>query len=169
MTNRLKLVAILLTSICLYSCKENSNSKAKVENKDITVEIPVIASDWKHIFNPNTSRSEIDTTWYTNDHSFGKGADGKWHAYGIIGHEPINPWKETDLFHATSDVLFQEKWEDKGDAMTAKKGVEKVMWAPHLFQENGKNYLFYNIGNLQESAPNYASWGQLCMAESTDI
>ncbi|MGQ1788179.1 hypothetical protein [Saccharicrinis sp. GN24d3] len=58
---------------------------------EVDVEIPQIVGEWKHIFNPNDTRSAIDTTWYTNDHCFAKGPEGKWHAYGIIGHKPINP------------------------------------------------------------------------------
>ena len=29
--------------------------------------------------------------------------------------------------------------------------------------------MFYNIGNMQPNAPDYASWGQLCMASSKDL
>ena len=168
---KLKIVNIsyfFLAIILLVACK--NEKEIKQVNKRNNVEKPVIISEWQHIFNPNDTRSEIDTTWYTNDHCFAKGNDGKWHAYGIIGHKPVNPWTgENKLFHISADSISQLKWEDHDYALTAKEGVERVLWAPHVYQENGENYMFYNIGNLQENAPNYASWGQLCMAKSKDM
>lgn len=53
--------------------------------------------------------------------------------------------------------------------MTAKPGVERVLWAPHVIQEKGTYYMYYNIGNMQKNAPDYASWGQLCLATSKDL
>jgi len=133
-------------------------------------EIPTIVGEWQHIFNPNDTRSDIDTTWYTNDHCFAKGPNGDWHAYGIIGHKPINPWTgENKLFHISAKTFHQKKMKDHGYALKIIPGVERVLWAPHVYQEGGKSYMFYNIGNLQEDAPNYASWGQLCVAESEDM
>ena len=133
-------------------------------------ELPVITGKFVHIFDPNETRSSEDTTWYTNDHSFIRGKDGIWHAYGIIGHHPIRPWGgETKFFHITAKSLRQEKWEDHGYALTAKEGMERVLWAPYVLEDKGLFYMFYNIGNMQRDAPNYASWGQLCMATSKDL
>ena len=133
-------------------------------------EKPEIAGPFVHIFNPNDTRSAEDTTWYTNDHCFAKGNDGTWHAYGIIGHHPIDSWTgETRFFHITASSLTQPKWEDHGYAMTAKKGVERVLWAPYIIKDDSIYYMFYNIGNMQKDAPDYSSWGQLCMATSTDL
>lgn len=132
-------------------------------------ETPAIAGPFVHIFNPNDTRSKEDTTWYTNDHCFMKGRDGVWHAYGIIGHHPIRPWGgETKFFHITAAALTQQKWEDHDYALTVKEGVERVLWAPHVVKDKDRFYMFYNIGNMQKDAPNYASWGQLCMASSND-
>lgn len=84
---------------------------------------PEIASEFVHIFNPNDTRSKEDTTWYTNDHCFIKGDDGTWHAYGIIGHHPVDPWKgETRFFHITASSIKQAKWEDHDYALTANPG-----------------------------------------------
>ncbi len=149
------------------------NSKKEAWIKEhARIEIPTIVGQWVHVFNPNDTRSHIDTTWYTNDHCFSKGAGGKWHAYGIIGHKPISPWTgETKFFHISADSFNQAKWVDHDYALTTKPGVERVLWAPHVFHEAGVDtwYMFYNIGNRQENAPNYASWGQLCRAESKDM
>ena len=153
----------------IFICFSNMNVLAE---EDKLIEKPTIVGDWIHIFNPNDTRSEIDTTWYTNDHCFAKGADGKWHAYGIIGHKPINPWKgENKFFHVSTDEFAQVKWDDHDYALRTKKGVERVLWAPHVYHEEGSDtwHMFYNIGNLQENAPTFASWGQLCRADSKDL
>gem|GEM_PF-122804 len=133
-------------------------------------EVPAIAGEFVHIFDPNESRRTEDTTWYTNDHTFVKGKDGEWHAYGIIGHHPVRPWGgETKFFHITAGSLRQARWEDHGYAMTVKEGVERVLWAPYVVPGKDSFYMFYNTGNMQKDAPNYASWGQLCLATSTDL
>lgn len=164
---------ILLLVFSVLSCETSKKSGVEPEiHQQIPgkPQIPTVASEWKHIFNPNNTRSDIDTTWYTNDHGFIKGADGKWHAYGIIGHKPINPWTGEDkFFHISSDQLFSDQWEDHDYALKAKKGVERVLWAPHLFKEGNEYVMFYNAGNLQENAPTYASWGTLHKAASKDM
>jgi len=162
--------SLILIAVLLSSCGFIADKS--IEKKEIRVQIPKIASQWQHIFNPNDTRSNIDTTWYTNDHCFAKGPNGKWHAYGIIGHKPINPWKgETRFFHISADLFSQEKWEDHDYALETKPGVERVLWAPHVFHEKDNDtwHMFYNIGNRQENAPTYASWGQLCRADSKDM
>jgi len=131
---------------------------------------PVIAGDFVHIFNPNDTRFEEDTTWYTNDHGFAKDSLGNWHAYGIIGHKPIRPWGgETKFFHVSSDKLKKERWTDHDYALVVKPGAECVLWAPSIYQEDGNSYMFYNIGNMQQNASDYCSWGQLCLATSRDM
>lgn len=162
------LFSVFLFFVFLYGCKELDK---KEQSNESFIEKPVISGDWIHIFNPNDTRSHIDTTWYTNDHCFSKGPDGKWHAYGIIGHAPINPWTgETRLFHISSEN-FTGKWEDHDYALETIKGKERVLWAPHVYHEKESDewHMFYNIGNLQDNAPNYASWGGLCRADSKDM
>lgn len=133
-------------------------------------QVPEISGAFVHIFNPNDTRAAEDTTWYTNDHCFTQGPDGSWHAYGIIGHQPIDPWKgETRLFHISAKSLTQVKWSDHDYALIALPGKERVLWAPHIIRDKGLWYMFYNIGNMQENAPDYASWGQLCVATSKDL
>ncbi|GAB3652512.1 hypothetical protein GCM10028791_22100 [Echinicola sediminis] len=151
-----------------FGCMEARKEKKQTESPK--VQVPKITSEWKHVFDPNLTRTEPDSSWYTNDHCFVKGADGKWHAYGIIGHAPINPWTGEDkLFHISSSEIFTEGWEDHGYALEAKEGVERVLWAPHVYEENGEYTMFYNAGNLQRNAPNYASWGTLHKATSKDM
>lgn len=165
MKNYLLLIWVL--GIC--ACQSNGSGEEDGNNSKNPL-VPTVVGDWKHIFNPNDTRAEIDTTWYTNDHGFGKGPDGKWHAYGIIGHKPIDPWRgENKFFHISSSDLFADNWEDNGYALKAKEGEERVLWAPHIFKEGGEYTMFYNAGNLQPHAPNYASWGTLHKATSKDM
>ncbi len=164
----MKKINLLLASV-LTLCSCGVKEKA-IENTPL--EKPVIAGEWVHVFNPNDTRGDIDTTWYTNDHCFAKGPDGRWHGYGIIGHAPINPWTgETQLFHISSDDFANPKWEDHPYALTAQEGKERVLWAPHVFHDKGSDtwQMFYNVGNMQPHAPNYASWGGLCRADSRDM
>lgn len=133
-------------------------------------EVPEIAGEFVHVFDPNITRTDSAGAWYTNDHTFIKGKDGTWHAYGIIGHHPVNPWTgETKFFHITGKSLAKGNWEDHEYAMTAKAGVERVLWAPYVFAGADRYYMFYNIGNLQANAPDYPSWGQLSLATSKDL
>jgi len=160
----MKKMSITMLTIAFTFCQHAMAQQEK------SFETPYIKGSVVHIFNPNDTRSKEDTTWYTNDHSFVRGVDGIWHAYGIIGHHPIRPWGgETRFFHITSGSLMQRKWKDKGYAMSVKEGKERVLWAPHVIKDKNAFYMFYNIGNMQKDAPNYASWGQLCMAKSDNL
>lgn len=150
-----------IIGLCLLSIQ-----LVKVQGQKI--EVPQIAGTWVHIFDPADTRAK-DSSWYTNDHCFVKAADGSWHAFGIIHHLPVAPWKETRFFHITARSLTQARWEDKGYTMTAEPGVERVLWAPHIVKEKGRYHLFYNTGNMQGNAPNYASWGQLRLATGTNL
>lgn len=129
---------------------------------------PKITCDWIHIFDPNKSRHEFKGDWYCNDHTLVQDGDGRWHAYGIIGHRPANPWDgEKQLFHASAATLLDpSSWEDHGYAMSAAPGVEAVLWAPHVLHIEDRLWMFYNAGNLQKEARNYASWGTLHVARS---
>jgi hypothetical protein len=133
--------------------------------------VPEIGGEFVHIFDPNDNPERLSEAkdWYTNDHTFIKDKDGSWHAYGIIHHLPVAPWNEYRFFHIAAKSIKQAKWEDHGYAMKAKPGVEKVLWAPHIIKQKGSYWMFYNVGNLQPNAPTYASWGQLCLANSKDL
>ncbi|MFI3315786.1 MAG: hypothetical protein R3Y04_09030 [Rikenellaceae bacterium] len=162
------LIVILLSLVAIIGCKTEKDNL----NKQIIIEVPQITGEWRHIFNPNDTRKEIDTTWYTNDHCFAKGGDGSWHAYGIIGHKPINPWVgETKLFHISASDINQQTWDDHDYALEIVKGVERVLWAPHVFYDEGSDswQMFYNIGNMQPNANMYCSWGGLCRADSKNM
>lgn len=133
--------------------------------------IPEIDGEFVHIFDPNDHPERLAESkdWYTNDHTFVKGDDGTWHAYGIIHHLPVAPWDEYRLFHISATSIRQTRWYDHGYALKARIGVERVLWAPHIIKNKGIYYMFYNVGNMQKDAPDYASWGQLCLATSNDL
>src|SRR5690349_2715564 len=91
--------------------------------------MPEISGEFVHIFNPNDTRPG-ERRLYTNDHALVKDDKGVWHAYGIMHHLPVQRWDEHRFFHPAGTALRQSKWEDHDDALTAKPGVEKVLWAP---------------------------------------
>lgn len=138
------------------------------QDSPASYEVPRIAGDWVHVFDPNTARTEHKGEWYCNDHTIVRDANGVWHAYGIIGYRPASPWKkEKQFFHATSTSLTDPSaWKDHGYAMTAEAGKEAVIWAPHSRLIDGHIWMFYNVGNLQPTAEKYASWGGMCIARS---
>ncbi len=157
-------------TLALITCIAITHGQKKVLPSKRKYEIPYINGAFQHIFNPNESRSQEDTTWYTNDHCFVKDNAGTWHAYGIIGHKPIDPWKgENRFFQITAKSITQRKWVDNGDAMKVQEGIERVLWAPHIVKDRKTYYVFYNTGNMQKDAPATPSWGQLRMAKSTDL
>ena len=132
------------------------------------IQVPRIAGAWVHIFDPNQARDEHQGDWYCNDHTLVRDANDRWHAYGIIGHRPANPWEgEKHFFHASSpSLLGDSQWEDHGYALSVKPDAESVLWAPHVLRVDDKLWMFYNAGNMQEHARNYASWGTLHIARS---
>jgi hypothetical protein len=138
------------------------------ERTPSAVPTPRVASEWVHAFDPNTARTEHKGEWYCNDHTFVRDSNGVWHAYGIIGYRPAQPWKkEKQFFHATSKSLGDPSaWNDHGNAMTALAGKEAVIWAPHSRLIDDQIWMFYNVGNLQPTAEKYASWGGMCIARS---
>ena len=156
---------VILVFLASFTCGQ------QVKTENAVLQKPVIDGEFVHIFNPNDTRSkgDDDQVWYTNDHCFAMDSSGIWHAYGIIGRRPADAWNETQFFHASSRELLKPQWDDHGYAMTAEPGVERVLWAPHIYQENGVSYMFYNTGNMQENARKYCSWGQLRMAHSRDM
>lgn len=172
----------LATTICIFLFATNhlllagealSLAEGEVspdgKNEAPELHVPRIAGHWLHIFNPNDKHKKPEGAWYTNDHSIVKTRDGRWHAYGIIGHRPANPWKGEDkLFHASADKLTDLNWKEHDYALVANKTYERVLWAPYVFKEKGVLHMFYNVGNMQENAPTYASWGKLCMATSAE-
>lgn len=140
---------------------------------------PQIAGEWKQIFNPNNTRFQERMTkrnrgkWYTNDHTFVKGPDGVWHAYGIIGYKVAKlafSWIiEQNLFHITSKKLYQEEWEEQDYALTADRSQgERFLWAPHVLYWQNKYIMLYAVGDLRKYSVLLPSYGKIHMATSDD-
>ena len=141
---------IVLTLLLTAGCATMS------ENSSPKVYTPTITSEFQPVFLPNKTRPEREGEWYTNDHCFIQSEDGKWHAYGIIGKKPANPWNgEKNLFHASSDSLMAD-WEEHDYALTVDPAIDRVLWAPHAIRKGDTYYMYYAGGNLQENAPTYA-------------
>lgn len=162
-------LSVVLLSILGMGCQHASATHPPL-GEHLATQAPQISGDWIHIFDPNEVREEFQGDWYCNDHTLVRDANGRWHAYGIIGHRPANPWEgEKHFFHASSPNLLEDgRWEDHGYALSVEPGKEAVLWAPHAVHIGDRLWLFYNAGNLQEHARNYASWGTLHIARSDE-
>jgi hypothetical protein len=158
----------------------NKTDLHKSLNTKERIYIPKVSGDWKHIYDPNDKRSPVENhKWYTNDHTFVKGSDGRWHCYGIIGwgtfmkngkKDDVDPWsREKSFFHISASELNADKWEEHDYALTVERGVERVLWAPHVIKDGKKFVMFYNSGSLFENADKYPSYGSLRKATSTDM
>ncbi|MBQ8566371.1 MAG: family 43 glycosylhydrolase [Clostridia bacterium] len=95
------------------------------------MKIPYIAGDWKILFKPEKNGN------YVNDHSIIKGADGKWHLYGITSFEGI-PTQERYFVHGVG-TTFDEPFEEVGRSID--RGT--LAWAPCVINKEDNYYMFY--------------------------
>jgi hypothetical protein len=177
----IKQTVLAFAAMYLVGWGTATGDAGKTETPKVKVYKPRVSSEWKHIYNPNDKRKPVNgMRWYTNDHSFVFGSDGQWHCYGIIGWgkfskqgdpaNDVNPWtREGDFFHISAKDIEDPKWEEHDYAMTAEKGVERVLWAPHVIKVGKEYVMFYNTGSLFANADQYASFGSLRKATSTDM
>jgi hypothetical protein len=116
--------------------------------------------DFVHIYDPSVGEDE---PWYVNDHTFVQAEDGTWHLFGITHAEPmINPGDEEQFGHATAPSLHGP-WTKQPDALTVDRSRgETRLWAPHVIEDDGVYYMFYNGGGS-------ASESQINLATSTDL
>ena len=95
------------------------------------MKIPSISGDWKTLFKPEINGN------YVNDHTIIKGADGKWHLYGITSFES-NPSQERYFVHGVGESL---------DATFAEVGrsIDRgtLSWSPCVINKGENYYMFY--------------------------
>ncbi|GMA15324.1 glycosyl hydrolase family 32 (plasmid) [Deinococcus metallilatus] len=112
------------------------------------VAAPRIASPFVHLYDPNLARPGDDRNWYTNDHTVFRGQDGLWHATGICGVRPADPFAgEQVFFHARGASLEQGGWEECPPTLRADhwRG-ERFLWAPHVVRQGGRYVMAYAAG-----------------------
>lgn len=107
--------------------------------------------------------------WYVNDHCLVRGADGRWHLFGIIGPKPPNPLRnELQFFHAVGDSPLAAGWDELPYALVADPASERSIWAPAVWPVDATTPAGPTNGGLAEgeSAMLYAamprdhSWGR---------
>src|SRR3954465_11603074 len=99
----------------------------------------VSAGEFERIYDPSVGEAE---PWYLNDHTFVRGADGTWHLFGITHAEPMAPFDERHLAHASAPDLHGP-WTKQPFALTAAPAWgESVLWAPHVIGHDGRWWMF---------------------------
>jgi len=94
---------------------------------------------FERIYDPSEGEDEA---WYINDHTFARDHQGTWHMFGITHAEPLNPFDEKHLAHATAPVL-RGPWTKQPFALSADAAWgETQLWAPHVIQHGGLFYMF---------------------------
>lgn len=99
----------------------------------------VTAGDFTRIYDPSEGEAE---PWYINDHTFVRDRSGLWHLFGITHAEPMNPFDEKHLAHATAPSL-PGPWTKQPFAVSAdpERG-ETQLWAPHVIHHDGQYWMF---------------------------
>ena len=127
---------------------------------------PVIEGEYTHIYapqgdiflGPDTQDLKNGThyeSWQPNDHCFMKGADGRWHTFGIT-HPESQPGQrrhqgEFVLFHAVSPTssfessLLPQSWTDKPKVLTPgqRPGENPNCHAPTIVHHEGVYKMIY--------------------------
>jgi beta-fructofuranosidase len=103
----------------------------------------VTAGEFTRIYDPSVGEDEA---WYVNDHTFVRGPDGTWHLIGITHAEPMAPFEEVHLAHATAPDLHGP-WTKQPFALTADAAHgERLLWAPHVIEHDGVYWMYVCAG-----------------------
>src|SRR5262245_13298945 len=98
---------------------------------------------YRHVYDPSIGERE---PLYVNDHTLVCDADGTWHLFGITHAEPMAPFDEVHLAHATAPALLGP-WTKQPFALTAEPAFgETQLWAPHVIAQDGTYWMFYCAG-----------------------
>lgn len=103
--------------------------------------VPYVDGAFARVFRPAGTR-------YLNDHTFARGADGRWHLYGITHESAGDPHAERSLLHATAPALAGP-WRDEADILMA-TGREQVLWAPAVFEPAPGRWVMYFWGGTPD-------------------
>jgi beta-fructofuranosidase len=90
--------------------------------------------------------------WYINDHTFVRDRGGLWHLVGITHAEPMAPFDEVHLAHATAPALLGP-WTKRPYALSADARFgETQLWAPHIIEHDRRYWMFYCGGGVEKTA-----------------
>jgi hypothetical protein len=95
------------------------------------------------VYDPSVGEAE---RWYVNDHTFVRDRAGTWHLIGITHAEPMAPFEEVHLAHATAPALHGP-WSKQPFALSADRSSgETHLWAPHVVEHDGRYWMYYCAG-----------------------
>jgi beta-fructofuranosidase len=110
---------------------------------------PFEVGPFERVFDPSAGEA---AAWYVNDHTFVRDEGGTWHLIGITHEEPMAPFEERDLLHATAPAL-RGPWTKQPDALSTDAAWgETHLWAPHVVHHDGTYWMFYCAGGASKSA-----------------
>ena len=92
---------------------------------------PYISGEWKVLFAPEKHGN------YVNDHCIVRGADQKWHLYGITSFDGL-PTNERYFVHGVGESL-EQPFAEVGRSID--RGT--LAWAPCVVERNKDYYMFY--------------------------
>lgn len=124
-----------------------------------TAGAPFDVGEYERVYDPSVGEDE---PWYVNDHTFVQDHTGTWHLIGITHAEPMHPFDEQHLCHATApDPLGP--WTKQPFALSADAAHdERQLWAPHVLHHDDRYWMYYCAGG--ETGATY----RIHLATSTD-
>jgi beta-fructofuranosidase len=111
--------------------------------------VQVSAGAFERIYDPSAGEGE---RWYINDHTFFRDHEGTWHLIGITHPEPMAPFDELHLAHATAPAL-PGPWTKQPYALSTDAALgETHLWAPHVIENDGCFWMFVCGGGSDKTA-----------------
>jgi beta-xylosidase len=101
------------------------------------------AGAFERIYDPSVGEAE---RWYINDHTFHRDRDGTWHLIGITHAEPMAPFDELHLAHATAPTLHGPWTKQPFALSTDTTAGETHLWAPHVLHHDDRYWMFVCAG-----------------------
>lgn len=109
----------------------------------------VWAEPFRPIYDPSVGEDE---PWYVNDHTIFRDRTGTWHLIGITHAEPLAPFDEQHLAHATAPALTGP-WTKQAFALTADPSWgETQLWAPHVIEHDDRLWMYVCGGGADHAA-----------------
>ncbi len=99
----------------------------------------VAAGAFELVYDPSVGE---DRPWYINDHTFVRDHLGTWHLIGITHAEPMHPFDEKHLAHATAPALHGPWTKQPYALSTDPAWHETHLWAPHVFRHDDRYWMF---------------------------
>jgi hypothetical protein len=103
----------------------------------------ISTGDYRRIYDPSVGEAE---RWYVNDHTVFRDREGTWHLVGITHAEPMAPFEEVDLCHATAPALLGPWTKQPHCLSTDRAAGETHLWAPHVVDHDGRYWMFVCAG-----------------------